>query len=80
MMLEDEENKKIEDDEDAAEPLPYGLPPIKLGPCPVIGRPCSVPDGFARMYKTAAQPPQPPSYSDAGKICCSKEYERIKPP
>lgn len=78
MMLEDEENKKIEDDEDAAEPLPYGLPPIKLGPCPVIGRPCSVPDGFARMYKTAAQPPQPPSYSDAGKICCSKEYERIK--
>ncbi|XP_063539043.1 uncharacterized protein LOC134748244 isoform X1 [Cydia strobilella] len=75
-MIEDEE--KAEEDEEVAEPLPYGLPPIKLGPCPVIGRPCSVPDGFARMYKTAAQPPLPPSYSDAGKVCCSKEFERIK--
>ncbi|XP_047536775.1 uncharacterized protein LOC125070833 [Vanessa atalanta] len=78
MMQEDEEKKKAEDDEDEAEPLPYGLPPIKLGPCPVLGRPCCVPDGFARMYKTAALPAQPPSYSDAGKVCCSKEYERIK--
>ncbi|XP_045502848.1 uncharacterized protein LOC123699850 isoform X1 [Colias croceus] len=78
MMNEEEENKKADVDEDEAEPLPYGLPPIKLGPCPVMGRPCSVPDGFARMYKTAAIAPQPPSYSDAGKVCCSKEYERIK--
>ncbi|CAF4867680.1 unnamed protein product [Pieris macdunnoughi] len=78
MRHEEEENKKQDPDEDEAEPLPYGLPPIQLGPCPVIGRPCSVPDGFARMYKTAAIAPQPPSYSDAGKICCSKEYERIK--
>ncbi|XP_063387566.1 uncharacterized protein LOC134673504 isoform X1 [Cydia fagiglandana] len=75
-VMEDEE--KAEEDEEVAEPLPYGLPPIKLGPCPVMGRPCSVPDGFARMYKTAAQPPLPPSYSDAGKVCCSKEFERIK--
>ncbi|XP_045776258.1 uncharacterized protein LOC123874802 isoform X1 [Maniola jurtina] len=74
----EEEGKKVEDDEDEAEPLPYGLPPIKLGPCPVMGRPCSVPDGFARMYKTAALPALPPSYNDAGKVCCSKEYERIK--
>ncbi|XP_075983077.1 uncharacterized protein LOC142981219 isoform X1 [Anticarsia gemmatalis] len=74
---EEEENKR-EDDEDEAEPLPYGLPPIQLGPCPVMGRPCSVPDGFARMYKTAALPANPPSYSDAGKVCCSREYERIK--
>ncbi|CAK1550418.1 unnamed protein product [Leptosia nina] len=78
MRMEEEENKKQDMDEDEAEPLPYGLPPIKLGPCPVMGRPCSVPDGFARMYKTAAIAPQPPSYSDAGKVCCSKEYERIK--
>ncbi|XP_013192067.2 uncharacterized protein LOC106136153 [Amyelois transitella] len=74
----EDEKKKVDDDEDEAEPLPYGLPPIELGPCPVMGRPCSVPDGFARMYKTAALPPAPPSYSDAGKVCCSKEYERIK--
>ncbi|XP_039758156.1 uncharacterized protein LOC120632366 isoform X1 [Pararge aegeria] len=74
----EDEAKKAEDDEDEAEPLPYGLPPIKLGPCPVMGRPCSIPDGFARMYKTAALPALPPSYSDAGKVCCSKEYERIK--
>lgn len=74
---EDEENKKDEED-DEAEPLPYGLPPIKLGPCPVMGRPCAYPDGFAKMYRTAAQPQLPPSYSDAGKVCCSKEYERIK--
>ncbi|OWR44745.1 uncharacterized protein LOC116773322 isoform X1 [Danaus plexippus] len=78
MQEEDLEKKLAEDDENETEPLPYGLPPIKLGPCPVIGRPCSVPDGFARMYKTAALPAQPPSYSDAGKVCCSKEYERIK--
>ncbi|XP_045453147.1 uncharacterized protein LOC123662340 [Melitaea cinxia] len=78
MMQEDEDKKKAEDDEDETEPLPYGLPPIKLGPCPILGRPCCVPDGFARMYKTAALPAQPPSYSDAGKVCCSKEYERIK--
>ncbi|XP_030029462.2 uncharacterized protein LOC115446802 isoform X1 [Manduca sexta] len=78
MLHEEEEKKKVEDDEEENEPLPYGLPPIQLGPCPVLGRPCSVPDGFARMYKTAAMAPQPPSYSDAGKVCCSKEYERIK--
>ncbi|XP_023938838.2 uncharacterized protein LOC112046449 [Bicyclus anynana] len=74
----EEDGKKLEEDEDEVEPLPYGLPPIKLGPCPVMGRPCSYPDGFARMYKTAALPALPPSYSDAGKVCCSKEYERIK--
>ncbi|XP_063831230.1 uncharacterized protein LOC135080519 isoform X1 [Ostrinia nubilalis] len=78
MKNEDEEKKKQDDDEDEAEPLPYGLPPIKLGPCPVLGRPCAYPDGFAKMYKTAALPALPPSYSDAGKVCCSKEYERIK--
>jgi hypothetical protein len=78
LMNEDEDKKKLDDEEDESEPLPYGLPPIKLGPCPVLGRPCTVPDGFARMYKTAAQPPAPPSYSDAGKVCCSKEYEKIK--
>lgn len=78
MMHEEEEKKKVEDDEDEAEPLPYGLPPIQLGPCPIMGRPCSVPDGFARMYKNALLPTLPPSYSDAGKVCCSKEYERIK--
>ncbi|VVD00976.1 unnamed protein product [Leptidea sinapis] len=76
LLNEDEEKK--EEEEDEVEPLPYGLPRIKLGPCPILGRPCSVPDGFARMYKTAAQQPLPPSYSDAGKVCCSKEYERIK--
>lgn len=76
MMNEEEEVK--EDDEDVAEPLPYGLPPIQLGPCPIVGRPCSVPDGFARMYKNAVQPTLPPSYSEAGKVCCSKEYERIR--
>lgn len=75
---EDEDKKKQDDDEDETEPLPYGLPPIKLGPCPVMGRPCAYPDGFAKMYKTAAQPALPVSYSDAGKVCCSKEYERIK--
>lgn len=75
---EQDEEKKKDDDEDEQEPLPYGLPPIVLGPCPVMGRPCTVPDGFARMYKTAALAPQPPSYSDAGKVCCSKEFERIK--
>ncbi|RVE53903.1 hypothetical protein evm_001565 [Chilo suppressalis] len=75
---EDEEKIKLEDEENETEPLPYGLPPIKLGPCPVLGKPCTYPDGFARMYKVAAQPPPPPSYSDAGKVCCSKEYERIK--
>lgn len=76
-MMNEEEAMKDED-EDEAEPLPYGLPPISLGPCPVMGRPCSVPDGFARMYKNALLPPLPPSYSDAGKVCCSKEYERVK--
>ncbi|XP_053613375.1 uncharacterized protein LOC128676936 isoform X1 [Plodia interpunctella] len=74
----EDDKKKVDDDDDEAEPLPYGLPPIQLGPCPVMGRPCSVPDGFARMYKTGALPPAIPSYSDAGKVCCSKEYERIK--
>ncbi|XP_014359984.2 uncharacterized protein LOC106712054 [Papilio machaon] len=73
-----EEETQREDDEDEAEPLPYGLPPISLGPCPIMGRPCSVPDGFAKMYKNAALPALPPSYSDAGKVCCSKEYERVK--
>lgn len=78
-MMHEEEDKKMDEYEvDEAEPLPYGLPPIHLGPCPVLGRPCTVPDGFARMYKIAAMPTQPPSYSDAGKVCCSKEYERIK--
>ncbi|CAH2044991.1 unnamed protein product, partial [Iphiclides podalirius] len=76
-MMHEEEAMKDEDEDDV-EPLPYGLPPISLGPCPVMGRPCSVPDGFARMYKNALLPPLPPSYSDAGKVCCSKEYERIK--
>ncbi|KAJ0173514.1 hypothetical protein K1T71_010663 [Dendrolimus kikuchii] len=78
MMHEEEDKKKAEDDEDETEPLPYGLPPIKLGPCPVIGKPCTYPDGFSRMYKTAALPLQSQSYSEAGKVCCSKEYERIK--
>lgn len=78
MMQEEEEKKNDEYEVEEAEPLPYGLPPIQLGPCPVLGRPCTVPDGFARMYKIAAMPTQPPSYSDAGKVCCSKEYERIK--
>lgn len=78
-MMNEEEEKKLEEFEtEEAEPLPYGLPPIKLGPCPVLGRPCTVPDGFARMYKNAVLPTQPPSYSDGGKVCCSKEYERIK--
>ncbi|XP_026760902.2 uncharacterized protein LOC128199952 [Galleria mellonella] len=78
MMHEEEDKKKLDEDEDEAEPLPYGLPPIQLGPCPVMGRPCTVPDGFARMYKTATLPALPPSYNNAGKVCCSKEYERIK--
>ncbi|XP_059047372.1 uncharacterized protein LOC131842820 isoform X1 [Achroia grisella] len=78
MLHEEDDKKKLDDEEDEVEPLPYGLPPIKLGPCPVMGRPCTVPDGFARMYKTAALATPPPSYNDAGKICCSKEYERIK--
>ncbi|CAB3248838.1 unnamed protein product [Arctia plantaginis] len=78
VTVTDEEELKKEDEEDEAEPLPYGLPPVQLGPCPVMGRPCTVPDGFARMYKTAVQPTHPPSYSDAGKVCCSKEYQRIK--
>lgn len=76
MIKSDEENKEDEDDE--AVPLPYGLPPINLAPCPVMGKPCTYPDGFQRMYKTAAQPALPLSSSDAGKVCCSKEYERIK--
>lgn len=75
----DEEQADVNEYEDAeAEPLPYGLPPIQLGPCPILGRPCTVPDGFSRMYKTAAMPNLPPSYNDAGRVCCSKEYERIK--
>lgn len=78
MMHEEEEQKKLEDEEDESTPLPYGLPPIQLGPCPIMGRPCTVPDGFSRMYKNAQLPQQPPSYSDAGKVCCSKEYHRIK--
>lgn len=78
MSKEDEEKKKLEEEEDEAEPLPYGLPPIQLGPCPVMGKPCANPDGFAKMYKTQAQATLPVSYSDAGKVCCSKEYERIK--
>lgn len=76
--VEEAEQKKLEEDEEEVAPLPYGLPPIKLGPCPVLGRPCSVPDGFARMYKNAQVPTQPFSYSNDGKVCCSKEYERIK--
>lgn len=67
-----------EDVEEALEALPYGLPPIQLGPCPVMGRPCTVPDGFARMYRIGSLPELPPSYSEAGKVCCSKEFERIK--
>ncbi|KAJ8714182.1 hypothetical protein PYW08_007802 [Mythimna loreyi] len=78
MMNVEEEQKKLDEDEEEVTPLPYGLPPIKLGPCPVLGRPCSVPDGFARMYKNAQVPTQPFSYSTDGKVCCSKEYERIK--
>lgn len=79
MMNEEEElQKKLEEDEEEVTPLPYGLPPVKLGPCPVLGRPCTVPDGFARMYKNAQVPTQPFSYSNDGKVCCSKEYERIK--
>ncbi|CAH1637872.1 unnamed protein product [Spodoptera littoralis] len=78
MMHEEEELKKNEEDEEEVAPLPYGLPPIQLGPCPILGRPCTVPDGFARMYKNAQLPTQPYSYSEEGKVCCSKEYERIK--
>ncbi|KAJ8723736.1 hypothetical protein PYW07_007716 [Mythimna separata] len=78
MMHVEEEQKKLDEDEEEITPLPYGLPPVKLGPCPVLGRPCSVPDGFARMYKNAQVPTQPVSYSADGKVCCSREYERIK--
>uniref|UniRef100_A0A2A4JTI4 Uncharacterized protein n=1 Tax=Heliothis virescens TaxID=7102 RepID=A0A2A4JTI4_HELVI len=78
MMHEEEEQNKLEEEEEQAAPLPYGLPPIQLGPCPILGRPCTVPDGFARMYKNAQLPSLPFSYSDDGKVCCSKEYERIK--
>ncbi|XP_041969594.1 uncharacterized protein LOC121726342 isoform X1 [Aricia agestis] len=78
MLHEENETNENEEEENHTEPLPYGLPPITLGPCPVIGRPCTVPDGFARMYKAAAVPSLPPSYSEAGKVCCSKEFERIK--
>ncbi|XP_026333275.1 uncharacterized protein LOC113240241 [Hyposmocoma kahamanoa] len=73
-----EEEGAGEDEEEAPEALPYGLPPIQLGPCPVMGRPCTVPDGFARMYRVGSLPELPPSYSEAGKVCCSKEFERIK--
>lgn len=89
MLIAEEESKEggSEDEEAVASnkkekeevPLePYGLPPVKLGPCPVIGRPCTVPDGFARMYKVGKMPPGPPSYGPAGKVCCSKEFTRIK--
>ncbi|KAH9643039.1 hypothetical protein HF086_013600 [Spodoptera exigua] len=78
MMNEEEELKKNEEDEEEVAPLPYGLPPIQLGPCPILGRPCTVPDGFARMYRNAQLPTEPYSYSEEGKVCCSKEYERIK--
>ncbi|XP_047033934.1 uncharacterized protein LOC124640272 [Helicoverpa zea] len=77
-MMHEEEEQKLEEEEEQAAPLPYGLPPIQLGPCPILGRPCTVPDGFARMYKNAQLPSLPFSYSDNGKVCCSKEYERIK--
>lgn len=78
ILTMDSAEEKLEEDEDETEPLPYGLPPIQLGPCPVLGRPCTVPDGFARMYRNAVLPALPPSYDDAGKVCCSKEYDRIK--
>lgn len=76
-MLQDEEGAGEDEEEELEVNLPYGLPPVELGPCPVMGRPCTVPDGFARMYKIAAIPTQPPNF-DAGKVCCSKEFERIK--
>lgn len=78
MMNEEEEQKKLEDEEDETAPLPYGLPPIQLGPCPIMGRPCTVPDGFARMYKNAVLPITEYSYGEEGKICCSREFERLK--
>lgn len=78
MAEEQVEEKKKDEDEDEPEILPYGLPPIVLGPCPVMGRPCAYPDGFQRMYKTGALANLPPSYSNAGKVCCTKEFERIK--
>ncbi|KAJ2953449.1 hypothetical protein O0L34_g1043 [Tuta absoluta] len=78
--MNDEENPDalppVEDDD--VEKLPYGLPPVSVGPCSVLGRPCSVPDGYARMYRTAALPNEPVSYSNAGKVCCSAEFNRIK--
>lgn len=87
MLIAEEEAKEAPEDEETPAPKskeegppldPYGLPPVKLGPCPVIGRPCTVPDGFARMYKIGAMPPAPPAYGPAGKVCCSKEFARIK--
>ncbi|XP_026333274.1 uncharacterized protein LOC113240240 [Hyposmocoma kahamanoa] len=77
-MLQDEEGAGEDEEEEFEVNLPYGLPPVQLGPCPVMGRPCTVPDGFARMYKIGALPNLPPSYGEAGKVCCSKEFERIK--
>lgn len=77
-MLQEEDGAGEDEEEEPEINLPYGLPPIQLGPCPVLGRPCTVPDGFARMYRVGALPNLPPSYSEAGKVCCSKEYERIK--
>lgn len=77
IMSFEEEGTGIDDVEDP-EVLPYGLPPIQLGPCPVKGRPCSVPDGFARLNKVGSLPELPPSYIEAGKVCCSKEFEKIK--
>lgn len=77
-MLQEEEGAGEDEEEEPEVNLPYGLPPVQLGPCPVLGRPCTVPDGFARMYKVGALPNLPPSYSEAGKVCCSKEFERIK--
>lgn len=78
MSFEEEGAGEDEEAREAPEALPYGLPPIQLGPCPVMGRPCTVPDGFARMYKVGSLLDLPPSYSEAGKVCCSKEFERIK--
>ncbi|KAI5631020.1 hypothetical protein NE865_16272 [Phthorimaea operculella] len=56
-------------------PLPYGLPPVKVGPCPVPGRPCRT-DSAARLVKPA-QAPQP-AKEVPRKVQVSKEFDRIK--
>ncbi|KAJ2953451.1 hypothetical protein O0L34_g1045 [Tuta absoluta] len=62
--------------EEEAPPLPYGLPPVTVGPCPVPGRPCRT-DSAARLLKIQPQTLQAPK-DVPGKVSVSKEFERIK--